>query len=286
MIVPPQGQDRAAKLLFDHREMVADLLRGFVHRYVAGDLDFDTLRPLPDEYAGSRLDARRGDRRWLVRRRAGSPLVLLEFQSAVDLRMAARMTAHVGLLMREPRPFGGVAGRPAARGAADGRVYRHAALDGAPGLGGHRPGLARYSAGQAYLLLDVRTGAPDDLPERNRMSVAIRLGTSASVDRMVQVLRSAWGWLGEDEPLLWRAYPEWAERVLVPLRFPDAAPGRLSKSMEEKEMARILAVRAKQWTEEWLQQGIEIGNTQGVERERALLCRLAARRFMPGRRLG
>ena len=61
----------------------------------------------------------------------------------------------------------------------------------------------------------------------------------------------------------------------------------------------MLAERAKRWTEEWLQEGIERGKAQGIEqgkaqgieqgkaqgieqgieRERALLSRLTARRF-------
>ena len=45
----------------------------------------------------------------------------------------------------------------------------------------------------------------------------------------------------------------------------------------------MLAERAKQWTEEWLRQGREQGLERGLERgraeERALLCRLASRKF-------
>ena len=45
----------------------------------------------------------------------------------------------------------------------------------------------------------------------------------------------------------------------------------------------MLAERAKEWTEQWLREGREQGLEKGLERgraeERALLCRLAARKF-------
>ena len=41
----------------------------------------------------------------------------------------------------------------------------------------------------------------------------------------------------------------------------------------------MLAERAKEWTEEWLRQGREQGLKRGRAEERALLCRLASRKF-------
>ncbi len=45
----------------------------------------------------------------------------------------------------------------------------------------------------------------------------------------------------------------------------------------------MLAESVKEWTEQWLREGREQGREQGLERgraeERALLCRLAARKF-------
>ena len=45
----------------------------------------------------------------------------------------------------------------------------------------------------------------------------------------------------------------------------------------------MLAETVREWTEQWVEQGIEQGRAQGIEQgrveERALLCRLAARKF-------
>ena len=280
----PQGRDRAAKLLFDHVTVVRDLLRGFVPSGLVGRLDLDTLRPLPDEYLSSRLDDRRGDHRWLVQRRDGSSLVaLIEFQSTVHYRMVARMMTHTGLLYEK-----------LARAAAwpDRRlpdvlpivVYTGekpwtAAQSLSETVGLTAP-LATYVAGERYLLLDLRTLAEDDLPERNRMTVMIRLEASGSMAELAQVLDDAYDWLGKDEPELWLSYLTWVELVLLPLRFPQQDARRVQ---EQKERTRMLAERAKRWTEEWLRQGFERGRIEGVERgredERMLLCRQAARRF-------
>ena len=48
----------------------------------------------------------------------------------------------------------------------------------------------------------------------------------------------------------------------------------------------MLEENVREWTREWLEQGIEQGRAQGIEQgrheERALLCRLAARKFDAG----
>jgi len=41
----------------------------------------------------------------------------------------------------------------------------------------------------------------------------------------------------------------------------------------------MLAETVREWTEQWVEQGIEQGIEQGRAEERALLCRLAARKF-------
>ena len=61
---------------------------------------------------------------------------------------------------------------------------------------------------------------------------------------------------------------------------PRDAPPTVS-TVEEARMT--LEERVSQWPRQWLEQGIEQGRAQGIEegrvRERALLCRQAARKF-------
>ena len=100
---------------------------------------------------------------------------------------------------------------------------------------------------------------------------------------------------GEDE--LRRAFVEWIRRVLPRGRL--AGAGALPGVRDLEGGGAMLAERAKEWTEQWLregreqgleqglergrEQGIELGLERGIERgraeERALLCRLAARKF-------
>ena len=88
--------DAAYKLLFSHRRMVADLLHEFLPGGASPGFDFDTLEPLPASHVGRALERREGDLMWRLRARSAPDdgwvyvLVLLEFQSGIDRRMALR----------------------------------------------------------------------------------------------------------------------------------------------------------------------------------------------------
>ena len=83
--------------------MVADLLRAVAQGDWIGDVDLDTLEKLPAEHVGDRGQQRRGDAVWRVRFHDGwlYLLVLLEFQSGQDARMALRNLEYTALLYRE-----------------------------------------------------------------------------------------------------------------------------------------------------------------------------------------
>ncbi|MEA2601517.1 MAG: hypothetical protein QOF89_2509 [Acidobacteriota bacterium] len=51
--------DHGYKRLFSHPEMVADLLRGFVHEDWIRELDFSTLERYPGSYTTRKLRSRR-----------------------------------------------------------------------------------------------------------------------------------------------------------------------------------------------------------------------------------
>ena len=76
--------DPAYKRLFSRPGMVRDLLRGFAARDWSGELDFDTLSPLPPDHVSPNLRRRQGDLVWRVRFRGDRWLylvLLLEFRS-------------------------------------------------------------------------------------------------------------------------------------------------------------------------------------------------------------
>ena len=95
--------DHSYKLLFSHPEMVADLLRGFVHDDWVKDLDFASLERVGDGYVTDDLRERVDDIVWRVRLGPEWLYVylLIEFQSSVDTFMAVRILAYLGLLYQD-----------------------------------------------------------------------------------------------------------------------------------------------------------------------------------------
>ena len=90
--------DAAFERRFARERMVEDLLRGFAPATVAHALDFATLEQLPATTStttspGARATPHGGCASG-ARRTSGSISVLLEFQSTVDPRMAARILAY------------------------------------------------------------------------------------------------------------------------------------------------------------------------------------------------
>lgn len=95
--------DHSYKLLFSHKEMVADLLRGFVRENWVAELDFSTLEKLNASYVSDDLRERHDDLVWRVRF-SGEWLyvyLLLEFQSTVDPFMAVRIMGYTALLYQD-----------------------------------------------------------------------------------------------------------------------------------------------------------------------------------------
>ena len=59
--------DNSYKLLFSHAEMVADLLKGFVHEAWMAELDFTTLEKVSGRFVSDDLRDREDDIIWRVR---------------------------------------------------------------------------------------------------------------------------------------------------------------------------------------------------------------------------
>ena len=248
-----EGHDKAAKRLLRDASMMADALRLGAPAELLDDIMLDTLRLLPAEHVDAELRRRRGDLLWTARRwSGGAALIPVEAQSTHDRNMAARMMTLTGM------SYEGIASSLEV----DGRLpvvlpivlYTGlspwtAARDLAE-LAHPSPGLAPYIDGPRYLLLDVRALATHDLPQRNRLSVLVRLETAESPEVLLETLREALAWLGDDE--LGPVFISWVSEVLMPLRFPDADRTGIE---DLQEGVTMLAERAKGWTEEWFAQG-------------------------------
>ena len=137
------------------------------------------------------------------------------------------------------------------------------------------------------------------------MSALIALETSRDRERLPELLGSLIGLLREqgDEELT-QAFRSWVAQVLLPRRFRGGESGSLPRLEEVRTM---LAEQVREWTEEWVEEGRAQGREQGIAQgreqgiaqgreqgiaqgreqgiaqgraeERALLCRLAERKF-------
>ena len=109
------------------------------------------------------------------------------------------------------------------------------------------------------------------------MSALIELETNRDRERLPELLGSLIELLREqgDEELT-QAFQSWVAQVLLPRRFRGTESGSLPRLEEVRTM---LAEQVREWTEEWVEEGREQGIAQGRAEERALLCRLAERKF-------
>src|SRR5436305_2015546 len=96
--------DSGYKLLFSHKRMVEELLRGFVRESWVENLDFTTLERAGGSFTSDDLRERHSDMVWRLRWRGGERgwfyiYLLLEFQSTPDPFMAVRLLGYVALLL-------------------------------------------------------------------------------------------------------------------------------------------------------------------------------------------
>ena len=145
--------------------------------------------------------------------------------------------------------------------------------------------LARYQPSQRYFLLDVGRYGADDLPRGNLVSALILLENSRTPGELKRALDRLVAWVrGPGERELKRTFGGWIWQVLLRGQFPGAVLERAAELEEERTM---LEEQVQEWTRQWFEEGREEGHEQGLERgieqgraeERALLCRLTARKF-------
>ncbi|MCY4372493.1 MAG: Rpn family recombination-promoting nuclease/putative transposase [Spirochaetaceae bacterium] len=135
------------------------------------------------------------------------------------------------------------------------------------------PWLAPYQPVQGYFLLDLHRVGDNDVPRRNLLRAVAAVEQSRSFEDVLRVREALQPWLRDPRAAeLQRAFVDWmrqiAERMapagaVVP---PVRTLGGMSMSGGERGGGRAT---------QWLREGLE----QGLEQQRALLCRQAAARF-------
>ena len=289
--------DENYKRLFASPLMVQDVLRACLPAQRLAAVDLTSLDKLSTEYVSDELLKRHGDTVWRLRlgRREVYLLVLLEFQSEDDDWMALRILTYSGLLyqelVRNRAPVVAAERLPP--------VLPVVLYNGAkPWTGRYEmrtlvaptgPWLAPYQPAQRYWLLDLRRVAAEDLPYRNLLRAVARLEQSRSPRDMVRTVYALRRWLryrGAEE--LQRAFADWIGQLAERLA-PAGVEVPPLRNLEEAQMS--LVERVAEWPKQWLREGREQGLaegrelgreqglTEGVDQQRALLCRQAEARF-------
>ena len=281
-----EGHDRAARRLFSHPRVIADLLLGFMPRELLGKIDPGSLRRLSDERVNGRLNRLQGDLTWQIELADGaSVVVMLEVQSTPDRTMAARMTAHLGMFYENLLRTAPKMELPAVLPVVfyTGQRPWRATRDLAEFVSVNASLLA-YLSRPCYLLVAAGVLASSQLPDRNRVSLKIRIETATEAAELYEALNTAGDWLAADDEGLWRDYVTWVQEVQMPIKFPEMDMDKITTPREaftmiaetlKKEMRRERAQGMAQGRE----QGMEKGMEQGLARQRYLLGRQAEHRF-------
>ena len=300
--------DAAHKHIYSLPEVTADLLRLVAPDWV-DELDLATLEDCSSEYLDAAHRKRLGDMAWrlcfLKGRADGGDrpflLVLVEFQSDVDRRMAERVREYTEMLLDRAagsRPAGRKGACPwvlpvvvyngSEPWTAAGRATDLAALPSAKAIRNlalHQP--------QSYCMLAAGGGLTagarpaQDWPLDNRVSATVRLQAAATPqDLLPRLLEEFARFPGAGNEAFRRALHAWARALWKHKTggvagFPafeelDRAKGAIMTTVAEAAWDRWEAKVRAEGLEQGLEQGVERGVRRGGSR---LVIRQAALRF-------
>ncbi len=294
--------DPAYKRLLTHQRIVKDLLIGFIAPRRpsgwAGALDFDTLREGPTENVTDELRRRLGDVVWSIDRRDGrggvqTLHVVIEHQSSVDYSMPLRFLNYTSLLYQRLYHD-----RTKWRKSDTADPVLHVVVyngdnrwDAPVTLAGlvertEQDGAAHLAL--SYEVLDLVAVRGDALPRTNLLRWVAEVEQSVQAGALPERVRELGEWLAEaGEPGLTRTFDLWLGALgrkwgveLPSIREYEEASAVLAEKID-RWGAEILEQGIEQGIERGIEQGVERGIEQGIEQEKALLRRLAERRFGP-----
>jgi predicted transposase YdaD len=286
--------DAAYKLLFSTREIVRDLITGFIADPWLGALDLATLEKVPTNFVDRRLRQRTADVVWRVRTGAHGwtyLYLLIEFQSRSDHWMAVRVMGYVALLwqdllrrdevLRRSRKLPPVipvvvySGLKPWRAATD----VHELLTPVPdGFSVHLPRLK-------YLLIDQSRFDEAQLRTmRNLLAAVMRLERPSGRAALLEAVADLRRWV-TGEPELERVFSEWIRAMFAdsPALADNANPDLQETEMGLRETLKIWRQEDRaEAREEGREEGREDGREDGRKEGEALLFqRLLGKRFGP-----
>ncbi|HZF12996.1 MAG TPA: Rpn family recombination-promoting nuclease/putative transposase [Thermoanaerobaculia bacterium] len=274
--------DGGYKLLFSHPEMVADLLRGFLHEAWTESLDLGTLERVRDSYVLADLRERRGDMVWRARwtdpERGWCYLYfLMEFQSTPDPLMGLRLLDYVALLLLGLIRSGDVKlseGLPPILSIVlyNGKRPWGVPLDLTSLFRAVPPGCERYQPQLSYVLVDENRLPPEALalPE-SPVATLFQLETCAPEDVLTLAATLARLLPPSEDSDLRHDFGTWLSHLLRRLH-----PGAIIPEVVLVEDMPML----EETLRDWLREGREAGRQEGqVEGMRRLVLRQLGRRF-------
>ena len=276
--------DETYKLIFSQRAAVEELIRHFVGKGLADELDFDTLEALPTDRISDGLVQRRLDLLYKVRFRGKwlYLLILLEFQSESDAFMALRTLTYVCLtyeeLIRrgEVRPGNNLLPPLLPVTVYNGRSRWRAATDVAELIAPVTGSLAQYLPSFRHLVLDLQRIGEQDPKSRDlvtSLGMMEREPTPENLERVMQGLMRRFR--GPAFAELHQALDSWVAGAAEAWQISKADLARMKSFTEGEEMYE----RAKELRDQVHRDGVRQGLEQGRIRERALVRRLATRKF-------
>ena len=277
---PPH--DASYKGFFSRKRAVADALRATV-RELTRHLDFSTLERVPGSFVTERLGQRHTDMLWRVATKEGGwlyLLILFEFQSTIDRRMALRMMDYTVRILtglgREDLGPGQVYPPVLPVVVYNGKRRWTAATDIRHLFSRVPEELSGYLPRHRYLLIDIQALDLSVLPPDNALSMIARLEQAGTGEQVEELVAPLVHWLKQTgDPVLWERFRAWITLVLaqqVGLTGSDLE--FMLRNEEEGEMTTLIE-RSREWGEALNQQRQEKG-------ERELVLRMVASRFGSG----
>jgi predicted transposase YdaD len=263
--------DQSYRLIFSHREVVEELLQGFVHEEWVHKIDLDTLERHNGSYVSDDLQDREDDIIWRVRVQGQWIYIylLIEFQSRVDPWMALRILVYTGLLYQDLIKTKVVTNEDLLPPIFPIVVYNGehpwtANRELTDLIEPYAKGLQAYCPSQRYFLLDEGRIPEAELKQADStLAEIIRLESSpepqalrAIIGRLIKRLKDP------EYDSLRRALVVWINRVVLNRLVPEETIPELT---ELQEIDNMLAERVEQWTEKWKQQGMQQGVQQGMQ---------------------
>jgi predicted transposase/invertase (TIGR01784 family) len=273
--------DHSYRDIFSQKQVVRDLLSGFIPAELSRLFDLDTLEPCKNVFVeqdhSENYKERRNDLVWKVRfnKEWLFVYILIEFQSAPDKYMALRMMVYMGLLYQELLKSGQISEKELLPPVLPVVIYNGQRKWNAPlqmdDLINPTPiGFEMFRPRLEYFLLDEqRTDETIGLKEKNLVAAIIALEKTRSRENLYKLLILLTEWFDNPEQKnVKRVFSHWFKRAILQKKHTEYKINEnIDKMAEENTM---FADTVQIWVDEWLEEGEIKGEIKGEIRGKVL----------------